>query len=173
MPNWLDTAGYKQGTIYGRWYDCDSCPTPTLTRVKLADLRKHLPADGSVTVQELTSARATINLAGPLSRQILAEVAGNRRRPLTLGQRDRNLLFAGCELDVAAPSAPQVDGARPVGDPVRAVRHPGDAVAVAAERVVALRGLDSVRFKRPVRIGETLNVQAVVRVALSRSSAPK
>ena len=31
-------------------------------------IRKHLPTDGSVTVQELTSARATINLAGPLSR---------------------------------------------------------------------------------------------------------
>ena len=31
------------------------------------------------------------------------------------------------------------------------------------EQVVALRGLDSVRFKRPVRIGETLSVEAVVR----------
>jgi len=36
---------------------------------------KHLPTDGSVTVQELTSARATINLAGPLCRQILEKVA--------------------------------------------------------------------------------------------------
>ena len=27
--------GFKQGTIYGRWYDCDSCPTPTMKRVKL------------------------------------------------------------------------------------------------------------------------------------------
>ncbi len=38
-------------------------------------IRKHLPTDGSVTVQDLTSARATINLAGPLSRQILENVA--------------------------------------------------------------------------------------------------
>lgn len=38
-------------------------------------IRKHLPADGSVTVQELTSARATINLAGPFSRQVLEKVA--------------------------------------------------------------------------------------------------
>jgi hypothetical protein len=53
VPNWLDTAGYKQGTIYGRWYDCDSCPTPTLTRVKLADLRQHLPEDTpTVTPQQ-------------------------------------------------------------------------------------------------------------------------
>lgn len=31
------------------------------------------------------------------------------------------------------------------------------------ERVVALRGLDSVRFKRPVRIGDTISVEAIVR----------
>ena len=48
VPNWLDPAGFRQGTIYGRWYDCDSCPTPTLTRVKFADLRDHLPADTPV-----------------------------------------------------------------------------------------------------------------------------
>ena len=45
VPNWLDPAGFQQGTIYGRWYDCDSCPTPTLKRVKFAELRNHLPAD--------------------------------------------------------------------------------------------------------------------------------
>jgi len=52
VPNWLDTAGYKQGTIYGRWYDCDSCPTPTLKRVKFAELRDHLPADTPVVTPE-------------------------------------------------------------------------------------------------------------------------
>jgi hypothetical protein len=30
VPNWLDPAGFREGTIYGRWYDCDSRPTPTL-----------------------------------------------------------------------------------------------------------------------------------------------
>ena len=45
VPNWLDPAGFKQGTIYGRWYDCDSNPLPMLKRVKLAELRDHLPAD--------------------------------------------------------------------------------------------------------------------------------
>jgi hypothetical protein len=45
VPNWLDPAGFRQGTIYGRWYDCDSSPTPTLKRVKFADLRSHLPPD--------------------------------------------------------------------------------------------------------------------------------
>ena len=38
-------------------------------------IRKPLPADGSVTVQDLPSARATINLAGPFSRNILEKVA--------------------------------------------------------------------------------------------------
>lgn len=45
VPNWLDPSGFNEGTIYGRWYDTDTHPTPTLTRVKLAELRKHLPAD--------------------------------------------------------------------------------------------------------------------------------
>lgn len=45
VPNWLDPAGFTEGTIYGRWYGCDSCPTPTLKRVKFAELREHLPAD--------------------------------------------------------------------------------------------------------------------------------
>jgi 4-methylaminobutanoate oxidase (formaldehyde-forming) len=38
-------------------------------------IRRHLPGDGSVTVRELTSARATINLAGPRARDILQQVA--------------------------------------------------------------------------------------------------
>ncbi|MCT2400031.1 DUF1214 domain-containing protein [Novosphingobium mangrovi (ex Huang et al. 2023)] len=45
VPNRLDPAGFRQGTIYGRWYDCDSCPTPTIKRVKFEELRDHLPAD--------------------------------------------------------------------------------------------------------------------------------
>jgi len=52
VPNWLDTAGYRQGTIYGRWYDCDSHPMPTIKRVKFADVRKHLPADTPVVTPE-------------------------------------------------------------------------------------------------------------------------
>lgn len=52
VPNWLDTAGYQQGTIYGRWYDCDSHPLPTIKQVKLADLRAHLPADTPVVTPD-------------------------------------------------------------------------------------------------------------------------
>jgi len=52
VPNWLDPAGFRQGTIYGRWYDCDSCPTPTLQRVKFSELRNYLPADTPVVTPE-------------------------------------------------------------------------------------------------------------------------
>lgn len=52
VPNWLDPAGYKEGGIYGRWYDCDSEPLPTITRVKLADLRSHLPSDTPIVTAE-------------------------------------------------------------------------------------------------------------------------
>lgn len=45
LANWLDPAGFTEGTIYGRWYDCDTQPTPTLKRVPLAKLRENLPGD--------------------------------------------------------------------------------------------------------------------------------
>lgn len=48
VPNWLDPAGYTEGGIYGRWYDCDSEPVPAIKRVKYAELRNHLPADTPV-----------------------------------------------------------------------------------------------------------------------------
>jgi hypothetical protein len=52
VPNWLDPAGYREGGIYGRWFDCDSSPTPVIKRVKLAALREHLPSDTPVISTE-------------------------------------------------------------------------------------------------------------------------
>ncbi len=52
VPNWLDPAGFTEGGIYGRWYDCDSEPLPTIKRVKLAALRDHLPADTPAVTPE-------------------------------------------------------------------------------------------------------------------------
>ena len=52
VPTWLDPAGYNEGGIYGRWYDCDSEPVPTIRRVKLAELRDHLPPDTPVTTPQ-------------------------------------------------------------------------------------------------------------------------
>lgn len=53
VKNWLDTAGYPNGIIQGRWTGCDSQPVPAATKVKLADVRKHLPGDvATVTPEE-------------------------------------------------------------------------------------------------------------------------
>ena len=53
VPNWLDTAGYNEGVIQGRWNTCSSAPVPTAKLVKLADLRSALPADTpSVSAEE-------------------------------------------------------------------------------------------------------------------------
>jgi len=45
VPNWLDTGGFSEGTLYGRWMQCSSTPLPTLTKVPLSDVRNHLPPD--------------------------------------------------------------------------------------------------------------------------------
>jgi hypothetical protein len=53
VPNWLDPFGYKEGTLYGRWYGCDTNPTAVIHRVPLAKLHDHLPKDTpKVTPQE-------------------------------------------------------------------------------------------------------------------------
>jgi hypothetical protein len=52
VPNWLDPAGFTEGGIYGRWYDCDSDPLPTIKRVKLVELRDHLPPDTPTVTTE-------------------------------------------------------------------------------------------------------------------------
>ena len=43
VANWLDTAGYPQGVVQGRWMNCDSQPVPSVRKVALADVRKSLP----------------------------------------------------------------------------------------------------------------------------------
>jgi hypothetical protein len=52
VPNWLDTAGFTEGTLWGRWYDCSSTPLPTIKRVPFAEIRDHLPADTPVVTPE-------------------------------------------------------------------------------------------------------------------------
>lgn len=52
VPNWLDPCGFNEGTIYGRWYDADTQPVPVIKRVKLAELRKHLPKDTPVVTPQ-------------------------------------------------------------------------------------------------------------------------
>jgi hypothetical protein len=43
VANWLDCAGYLQGGVMWRWHTASSFPEPTLKRVKLSELERHLP----------------------------------------------------------------------------------------------------------------------------------
>jgi hypothetical protein len=53
VPNWLDTAGYAQGLVQGRWTYCSEQPIPGVRKVRLADVRKSLPAStGTVTAEQ-------------------------------------------------------------------------------------------------------------------------
>jgi hypothetical protein len=45
VPNWLDPIGRTRGFLQGRWFEASSGPLPTIRRVRLADLRQHLPRD--------------------------------------------------------------------------------------------------------------------------------
>jgi hypothetical protein len=45
VPNWLDPGEHLSGVISGRWWSCSSAPLPTIKKVKVAEVRKHLPAD--------------------------------------------------------------------------------------------------------------------------------
>jgi len=52
VPNWLDVSDHKKGYIFGRWASCSSYPTPTIKKIKVADVRKHLPAGTPVVTAE-------------------------------------------------------------------------------------------------------------------------
>ena len=45
VPNWFDTSGRTLGLISGRYFDSETAPEPTLTKVPFASLSKHLPAN--------------------------------------------------------------------------------------------------------------------------------
>jgi hypothetical protein len=52
VPNWLDPAGFTEGTLWGRWYDCSSTPKPSLKRVPFDKVRDYLPDDTPVVTPE-------------------------------------------------------------------------------------------------------------------------
>ena len=52
VPNWLDTAGYARGAVVGRWMYCSNYPEPTVTKIKLADVRRYLPTDAVMVSAE-------------------------------------------------------------------------------------------------------------------------
>jgi hypothetical protein len=51
VPNWLDTVGYKKGFLLGRWKECDSNPVPSLKKVKVDEVRRHLPKDTPIVTE--------------------------------------------------------------------------------------------------------------------------
>jgi hypothetical protein len=48
VPNWLDKADFPWGILQARFYHPSDFPEPTVTKVPVADVRKHLPADTPV-----------------------------------------------------------------------------------------------------------------------------
>jgi Protein of unknown function (DUF1214) len=43
VANWLDTSGFARGAVQGRWFGADERPTPTMVKVKLAEVVGKLP----------------------------------------------------------------------------------------------------------------------------------
>jgi hypothetical protein len=52
VPNWLDKADWPWGVIQMRWNLANEYPDPTIKKVKVADVRDHLPADTPVVTAE-------------------------------------------------------------------------------------------------------------------------
>jgi hypothetical protein len=69
VPNWVDTGEYSVGLIQMRWNNCDSSPRPTSKLVKLADLRRHLPADTPCVTPEQREAQLRHRRQGALLRR--------------------------------------------------------------------------------------------------------
>lgn len=70
IHNWLDSGGNLKGMLIGRWYRASSHPLPTLKKVKLAELRQHLPADTPVcTTEERRKALRTRRIGAQLRRR--------------------------------------------------------------------------------------------------------
>jgi len=45
IANWLDTVGHCSGQFQGRWFRSEGATLPTAKKVKLTDVRKHLPPE--------------------------------------------------------------------------------------------------------------------------------
>jgi hypothetical protein len=70
VPNWIDTAGHSQGVLMGRWYESGANPLPTLTKVPLTEVRRHLPADTpTITPSERERSLRKRRLGGQLRRR--------------------------------------------------------------------------------------------------------
>lgn len=52
VPNWLDTAGYRAGTMALRWNQPSDSPDPLVRRIALRAVREHLPQNTPVVTAD-------------------------------------------------------------------------------------------------------------------------
>lgn len=64
VPNWLDTMGYRTGTIQARWEGCNRFPEHVVTRIKTAEIRKHIPAETPVVSAQARDATIRMRRRG-------------------------------------------------------------------------------------------------------------
>lgn len=64
VPNWLDPAGHEGGLICGRVLRPEAPPVTTLTKVKLGELRTHLPASTRLVTPDERSATLRRRMLG-------------------------------------------------------------------------------------------------------------
>ena len=69
VPNWLDNAGYRKSFIQIRWEKCSSWPDHAVKKVKLSELREHLPADTAVVTPEQRDAAIRLRRKGAQMRK--------------------------------------------------------------------------------------------------------
>jgi hypothetical protein len=70
VPNWLDKADYPWGIIQMRWNRASDYPDPTIIKVPLADVRKHLPAETPVVTPAERQEQLRIRREGAQLRRI-------------------------------------------------------------------------------------------------------
>ncbi|HXK26055.1 MAG TPA: DUF1214 domain-containing protein [Myxococcota bacterium] len=70
VPNWLDKADFPWGILQMRFNHASDFPEASVTRVKLADVRKHLPQDTPVVTQGERQEQLRIRREGALLRRI-------------------------------------------------------------------------------------------------------
>jgi hypothetical protein len=64
VANWLDTAGYYEGVVVGRWLDFSSAPTPSMRRVRLSEVHSLLPAHTPMVSPEQRAASIRARVKG-------------------------------------------------------------------------------------------------------------
>ena len=70
VPNWLDKADYPWGIIQMRWNLASEYPDPTIKKVPLADVRRHLPEDTPVVTPAERQEQLRTRREGAQLRQI-------------------------------------------------------------------------------------------------------